>query len=241
MAKCYWQSLISVVFFLSCASFSSPAFSESLDIDSGSGVSRSSKKCVRQSTENCKKNSNNGQKKTNRSGSEINQGKPSGTNNSSKRRRSDDSANNSDRKSNQGTNSVSRKNGKKPAFAKSGDTQTNLSGKKRRSGNNVNKLQEDIDLKNQSPEPNNQPTPQVVTQPTPQVVTQPTPQVVTQPAPPTQGNNPPSPDTNAPANNNNCPQSQAQNAGLFANMFNAVLDAAACQANNEIDRFKFRR
>jgi preprotein translocase subunit SecF len=157
MAKCYWQSLISVVFFLSCASFSSPAFSESLDINSG--VSRSSKKCVGKSTENCKKNSSNGQKKTNRSGSDINQGKPSGTNNSSKRRRRDDSANNSDRKPNQRTNSVSRKSGKKPAIAKSGDTQTNFSRKKRPPSNNVNRFQGDIDLNNQSPEPNNQPTP----------------------------------------------------------------------------------
>ena len=98
------------------------------------------KKCVGQSTGNCKKNSRNGQKKTNRSGSDINQGKPSGKNNSSNRRRSDDSASNSDRKRNQGTNSVSRKNGKKPAIAKSSDTQTNFSGRTRRPSNNVNRL-----------------------------------------------------------------------------------------------------
>lgn len=231
MAKCYWQSLISVVFFLSCASFSSPAFSESLDIDSGSGVSRSSKKCVGKSTENCKKNSGRGQKKINRSGSGINQGKPSGANNSSKRRGNDNSANNSDRKRNQGANSVSRNNGKKPAIAKSSDTQTNFSGRKRRPSNNVNRFQGDIDLNNQSPEPNNQPTPQVVTQPTPQVVTQ--------PAPPTQENSPP-PATNAPANSN-CPQTQPQSGDILSNMLNVVLDAAACQANSEIDRFKFRR
>lgn len=235
MAKCYRQSLITVVLFVCCASFASPASSESVDIFTGSSQSSTPKKCVGQSTENCKKNSSRGQKKTNRSGSDINQGKPSGTNSSSKRRGNDNSANsanNSDRKRNQGANSVRRNNGKKPAIAKSSDTQTNFSGKPRRRINNVNRLQGDIDLNNQSPEPNNQPTPQVVPQPTPQVVTQPAP-------PPTQENNPP-PATNAPANNN-CPQTQPQSGDILSNMFNAVLDAAACQGNNEIDRFKFRR